>query len=282
MGIGKKFLAGFLSTLAWVILSLAIVATSANFIVNGLSHVGDSASTLIKDIASDPKTLNSIINDMEKNSDPDSVKLIEESRSTIDATLASLGGSADFRDSLAATLNQIAQAVLAGDKSVKVDFSHIVEIAASKINAASKKTVIKKKELAKIKPTTLDLSKQSKVVKKVRDYLHLSLLLWVFWLVLLLLGYLLRGKKIVRTFGLQLFSVGALGLLIRFGAPSLVTRLMNNSSLPEYQRELITKAYKLISAPAENIGVVLTIIGVLLFTADFVVRRRRVHTTQSA
>jgi len=264
MGSEKKALSAVISTLAWIFLVLSLLATTANFALNRLSHVGSSASALVETVASNPSAISSLIDEFEKGADSKAVKEIERNRDAIEKTLASLGKSEEFRNSIEKTLNDISNAVLQGSSSVVIDFSEIASQVAAHINAAAKSTVITKKNLDEVVPATLDLSKQSETISNVKSAIHLSLFLWVIWFMLIGLLVWIKGRKVLRTSGIQLISVGILATAIHFLSPVGFARATKSSDLVEFQRDAISEGLKAISSPSLLIGVFATVIGLAL------------------
>jgi hypothetical protein len=262
--VGKKALTGFVSTLAWIFLVLSLLATTANFALNGLSTIGSSASSLVETIASNPSAVNSLIDEFEKGADAKAAKEIEKNRVAIEETLASLGKSEDFRNSLKKTLDDISSAILSGSSSVTIDFSDLANQVASKINSAAKTEVITKANLEDVVPSTLDLSEQSKAIANVKKVIHLSLFAWVIWLALVGVLVLLKGKKILRTAGIQLISVGILATGVHFLAPWGLQRANESGDLVEFQRDAISEGFKIISSPTLIIGLAATAIGLIM------------------
>lgn len=271
--VGKKSLIGFTSTIAWLTLLVAFVATAASLTVNSLDHVGNAASAIVKELSTNQSALDSILDEFKKNADPKTVAEIDKNRAKIDSTIASLGGSKEFQDSLASTLNKISTAILSGSSSVKVDFTDIATLVANKVNEAAKSEVISKKELAKLKPQTLDISKQSKVIVNVRSKIKEVTLAWLLWLVLLAVLSLLKGWRVLGTAGWQLLSVGVIFLLVRFGAPLIFDNLLKNSMLTTYQRDLVPQIFSSLTEQIVNLSVVVSVVGLLLIISDKLFRR---------
>lgn len=272
--IGRKSLIGLISSLAWLVLLVAFLATAVALSVNNLNHVGNTASSIVNHLSKNQSAINSLLDQFKKNADPKTVSEIDKNRAKIETTIASLGGSKEFQNSLAATLNTISQAILNGSSSVKVDFTKLATLVADKVNEASKSTVINKKELAKLKPQTLDLAKQSKVVVKVRNKIKEVTLAWLLWLVLLGVIFLLKGWKVLRTAGWQLFSIGIVFLLIRYGTPFATNHVLSNSSWPVYQRDLIPQVFNALTGPIVKLAIVVGVGGILLAILDKLLRDR--------
>lgn len=272
--IGRRSAVGLVSTLAWLSLFIAVASTAASLTVSSLNHVGTSASMLVKDISEKPSTINSIIDEFKKNADPKTVAEIEKNRAKITSTISSLGSSEEFQDLLSSTLNQISQAILNGSNSVKVDFSKIASLVANKVNETSKSTVISQKELAKIKPQTLDLSKQSQAVVNVRNRIKEVMSAWILWLILLAVLYLLIGWRVLRTAGWHLFTIGTVFLLVRFGAPVVMEKILSNSTWPTYQRELVPRVFNSLTESIVTLSTVLALVGFSIVILERLLRER--------
>jgi hypothetical protein len=263
MSAGKKILGGFISTLAWLVLAIALLVTSANLIVGSLNHVGESAAGIVKQVSADPATLNSLVDELAKGAEPQLAREIAKNRTQINQTITSLTSSQEFRDLIASTLDQISQAALHGSSSVTVDFSKIANFVAAKVNAAAKETLIKQKDLESLKPTVIDLSKQSKNIVNAKSKLRLALLIWVLWVLLLAVNFLLRGSVVLRTAGIQLISVGVIGLLIRFVAPAVLESILNKPDVAVYQRRVIPEVFTLLTNPILTFSIILLSVGVV-------------------
>lgn len=273
--VGKKTLIGFVSTISWIVLLASFLATVALLSVDNLKHVGNSASTIVNQLSKSPSDINSLIDDFKKNADPKTVAEIDKNRAKINETIASLAGSKEFQDSLASTLNKISEAVLNGSSSVQVDFTKLATIVANSVNKASNSVVISKKELAKLKPKTLDLGKQSKVVNNVQTRIDEVMLCWLLWFVLLGVLYLLKRWGVLRTAGWQLFSIGVIFLSIRFGAPIIANHTLANSTLPIYQRDLVPQVLKALTGSLVETSIVACLLGLILIFLDQFHRQRQ-------
>ncbi len=272
--IGKRSLIGFVSTISWLLLLASFLATAALLSVDNMKHVGNSASSIVNQLSKSQSDVNSLIDDFRKNADPKTLAEIDNNRVKINETIASLGGSKEFQDSLASTLNKISEAILNGSSSVEIDFSKLATIVANAVNKASNSDVISKKELAKLKPKTLNLGKQSKVINSVHSRIVEVMLCWILWLILLGVLYLLKRWKVLRTAGWQLFSIGTIFLLIRYGAPIIANRALTNSTMPIYQRDLIPQVLSAVVGPIVEVSIVACVLGFVLLFLDQLKRQR--------
>lgn len=274
MSAGKRVLVGFLSILTWPMLLVALLVTSANLVINDLSHVGDLAATVVNEVSANKTTLNSMIDEFAKSADPQMAKEIENNRTQIESAVASLGASADFKSTISTTLNQISEAALNGASSVTVDFSPIANLVAHKVNDSAKSTVITKKALANIEPTVIDLSKQSMTITNVKKGVRLGLLIWLIWLALLAGLFLLKGRRILRTYGIHFISVGVVGLAFRFGAPLLVYRAIKGSNGALYVEQIAPKILETLLSPVMTLSIVALILGIALIAVGRFVKNR--------
>lgn len=271
---GKKSAFALTSILAWLALLIAFLATMVTMTVNNMSHVGDTASTIVQRLSKDPATIDSLLEEFKKTADPKTVAEIDKNRATIESTISSLGGDKVFQDSLADTLNKISEAILSGSTSVTIDFGPLANAVATKVNEAAKSTVISKKELAKLKPQVLDLSKQSNNISDARNKVAEVTLVWLFWLVLLGVLYLLKQWKFVRTAGWQLFSVGILFLALRFVAPVVLDRALVDSDSPAYLKDLLQEVLKTLFGPMMTLSFIAAFVGFALLVGDQILRTR--------
>ncbi len=274
MSASKKVLGGFISTLAWLVLSIALVVTAANLIVSNLNHAGESAAGILKQVSADPATLNSLIDEFAKSADSKLSQEIEKNRKQIEETITSLSSSTDFRELLTSTLDQISQAAINGAPSVAVDFSKLANLVASKVNATAKESVIKEKDLASIKPTVIDLSKQSKNITDVKNKLQLGLLIWILWFLLLGVGAMLRGPIVLRTAGFQLASVGAIGLTAKWAAPFLIDKVTASADMAVYQRKVIPEVIIELTSPILTLSFALVLAGLLAIFGSVALSRK--------
>ncbi len=272
--LGRKSAFALASTLAWLALLVAFLATTATMMVNNMSHVGNTASSIVQRLSSDPATIDSLLNEFKKNADPKTVAEIDENRTTIENTISALGGDKAFQDSLADTLNKISQAILSGSKSVTVDFGPLATAVATKVNEAAKSEVISEKELAKLKPQVLDLSKASNNISSARNKVKGVTLSWLLWFVLLGVLYLLKRWKFVRTAGWQLFSVGIIFLALRFVVPVVLDKTLANSGSPVYQKDLLQEVLKMLFGPMLTLSIITALVGFVLLVGDQLLRSR--------
>lgn len=272
--VGKKSLIGFVSTIAWLVLLASFLASVGLMSVDNLKHVGNSASAIVDHLAKNQKDIDSLVDDFKKNADPKTVAQIDHNRAKIEATIASIGDSKEFQNSLAAILNKISAAILNGDSSVQIDFSKLARLAADEVNKASNSVVITKKELAKLKPTTLKLGKQSRTLTNVRDRIREVALAWLLWLILLWVLFLIKGWKILRTAGWQLFSVGGIFLLVRYGIPFITKHILASSTVPLYQRDLVPQIIDALTRYLLLASVLACAVGLVLVFIDIALRKR--------
>lgn len=272
--VGRKTLIGFVSAITWLVLLTSFLATAALLSLDNLKHVGNSASSIVNQLSKSQSDVNSLIDDFRKNADPKTITEIDKNRAKINETIASLGGSKEFQDSLASTLNKISEAILNGSSSVEIDFSKLATIVANAVNKASDSVVISKTELAKLTPKTLNLGKQSKVANDVHGRISEVMLCWILWLVLLAVLYLLKRWGVLRTAGWQLFSIGTIFLLIRYGGPIVANHALTNSTMPVYQRDLIPQVLNAVMGPIVEVSIVAFVIGLGLIFFDQSRRQR--------
>lgn len=271
---GKKFAFGIASTLAWFALLVAFLATMATMTVDNLSHVGNSATTIVQHLSKNPATVDSLIDEFKKDADPRTAAEIDRNRATIESTISSLGGDKAFQDSLASTLNQISEAIFNGSKSVTVDFGPLAVAVADKVNAVAKSPVISKKELAKLKPKVLDLSNDSTNISDARNKVKEVTLAWLLWFIFLGVLYVLRQWKFLRTAGWQLFSIGFIFLGAHIAAPVIAHNVINNSDMPGFQKELLPEVLKSLTRPMMDLSIIVLLAGVVLLVVEQLVRNR--------
>lgn len=82
----------------------------ATMTVNDLSHVGNATSTIVQHLSKNPATVDSLINEFKKDTNPKTAAEIDRNRAIIESTISSLGGDKVFQDALASTLNKISEA----------------------------------------------------------------------------------------------------------------------------------------------------------------------------
>lgn len=273
---GKRVLVGFLSTLAWPLLLMALFVTSANLIVNNLNHVGDFAATVVKEVSTNPHTLDSLIDEFTKSAEPKLAKEIEKNRARIERTIALLGSSSEFRELISSTLSQISQAALSGASSVEVDFVPLTTLVATKVNEAAKSKVINTKILTDIQPTSIDLSKQSRTITKVKDSLHQALLIWILWLILLIGLFLLIGRRVMQIYGAHLISIGIVGLVLRFLALALAQSSITSAGGVHYVEQVVPKVLETLLSPIMTLSVVALVLGAALIAIGQFVKDRPV------
>ncbi len=262
MSAGKRVLIGFLSTIAWPVLLVALLVTSGTLIINNLNHAGNLAATVVKEVSTNQSAIHSMVDEFIKSADPKLVTEIRKNRTQIESTIASLGSSAVFEKTVSSTLNKISEAALGGEPSVTVDFAPIANEVATKVNEAAKGTVITKKNLANFKPTVIDLSKQAKTITQVKNSIHMALLIWVLWLLLLIGLYLLTGQRIIRTFGVHFLTIGIIGLLIRFVAPVIAKKIIVDANGALYVQQTVPKILNTLLSPIMGPSIAFVIVGI--------------------
>jgi len=275
VSISKRILSGFISTFAWLILAIALIVTSANLIVSNLSHAGVAAAGIVKELSADPATFNSLIDQFIKGADPKLAEEINKNRLQINETISSLASSSEIRELIASTIDQITQAALNGSPSVSIDFSKIANLVAKQVNSSAKETLIKQKDLDNLKPTTIDLSNNSKSITDIKQRLHSALLIWLIWLLLIALNFWLRGSGALRTAGIQLISVGVVGFAIRFAAPMAMDRALNGADMAAFQRKIIPEVFTSLTTPILNLSIALTVGGILAILISVWISQRR-------
>jgi hypothetical protein len=277
--LGKKSAFAIASTLSFLALLVAFLATIATMTVNNMSHVGNTASTIVQHLSKDPVAIDSLLSEFSKNADPKTVVEIDKNRVVIDSTLTALGGDREFQNLLAGTLNKISKAILSGSKSVTVDFAPLAAAVAAKVNAAAKSQVIGNKELAKLKPKVLDFSKQARNISDARSKFVELMLIWVLWFVLLGVLYLLKGWQFLSTAGWQLFSVGIVFLAVHYAGPVLVHSALDNSTVAEFQKVLVPEILKSLTSPMMILSIIVLLAGVVLLVANQLLRNRLLSKT---
>ena len=260
----KRFGIGVLSFFAWLFLFIAAISVTVSLTMGQINNAGAIAQNAMKDFSTNPTAINSLIDQLKTNSDPQFIKAIDENRTAINQTIKSLAGSAQFQADVKSALDQLAAGISAGKSSVDVNFRELANLAAQKINAAAKSQIVTEKDLASIKPLKVDIHKQSDFVNKIKGYAHLALLSWIAWLFLLIACWRLGAKSIFVKSGRQLISVGLLIILIRVAAPMIGSRLASQNSDSQFTSSQVTKISGEILSPMLAAGVGFTVVGVLL------------------
>lgn len=274
LSMGKKSAFGIASTLAWIALLVSFLATAAMLTINSMDHVGDTASSIVNRLSTNPVAIDSLLNDFRRNADSVTVAEIDKNKSKIESAIASLTGDKIFQKNLASTLNTISQAILNGASSVTVDFGPLATTVAEKVNAISGSPVVSKEDLAKLKPQVIDLSKQAIDFSNVKNRLAEVILVWMIWLLFLGVIYLLRKWKVLRTAGWQLISVGVIFIVIRFVTPIAVDKVFNNSDRPVYQKDLAQEILKTLFGPLLTLSIITAFAGLILVSGDRLLRNR--------
>ncbi len=274
LSMGKKSAFGIASTLAWLALLVSFLATAATLTINSMDHVGDTASSIVNRLSTNPVAIDSLLNDFRRNADSVTVAEIDKNKSKIESAIASLTGDKIFQKNLASTLNTISQAILNGASSVTVDFGPLATTVAEKVNAISGSPVVSKEDLAKLKPQVIDLSKQAIDFSNVKNRLAEVILVWMIWLLFLGVIYLLRKWKVLRTAGWQLISVGVIFIVIRFVTPIAVDKVFNNSDRPVYQKDLAQEILKTLFGPLLTLSIITAFAGLILVSGDRLLRNR--------
>lgn len=278
----KRMLIGFLSLLSWLSLLIAVAATSAILMLNGLSHAGNSVSTILQDFSKDQNAVNSLIDEFKKDIDPQIAKQIEKNRGAISQAIESLVASTEFQDAISKPLNQITQGMLAGSATVKVDFSQLATLIVAKVNAAAKSAVVAEKDLVDLKLTVLNIEKESKAVAQARSKLYAVTLLWILWILLLVALFYLKGRAVMKTSGMQLLSIGALILILKFGAPFAAGFAIKNSSSFSLLVDILPKAIGSATTPILNLAIVVSVLGSALLGTERYLRRRQARGNESS
>ena len=273
----KRILTGLLSLLSWLWLLIAVVATSATLMLSGLGHTENLASTILQDFLKDQNTMNSLIDEFKKDVDPQIAKQIEKNRDSISQTIESLVASAEFQDALSKPLNQIAQGILAGSATVKVDFSQITTLIAEKVNTAAKSKIFSKKDLAELQSRVLNIEEQSKIYAQVHSNLRTAMLLWVAWVLLLVALFYLKGRAVLKTAGRQLLSIGVLILILKFGTPFVAGLIIKSSSGSSLLIDILPKVIGSVTTPMFNLAIVVLLIGTALLGTEIYLRRREAN-----
>lgn len=281
MVVMKRLLIGLLSLISWLFLLLAILATALTLTINSLNHVGNTASIILNDFSNDPVAVNSLFDEFTKGSDPKVATDLQKNKAQIVQAIRSLTGSNEFRDATAFSINQIFHGVLSGASTVKVDFSRVVTLIATKVNEVAKSTVIKKSDLAKIKPTVVNIEKQSTVIARIRNSLRIAMLLWIAWIALMVALFYLRGKKVIKSAGMQLISMAILYAAIKFAAPVVLARAAKNSTMPIFAQGMLPKVVNLLTVTTFDIALVAFFSGCVLVSLWQFLKRADRRKTQT-
>ncbi len=271
----KRFGIGVLSFFAWLFLFIAAISVTVSLTMGQINNAGAIAQNAMKDFSTNPTAINSLIDQLKINSDPQFIKAIDDNRAAINNTIRALASSVQFQADVKSALNQIGSGISAGKSSVNVNFRELANLAAQKINAAAKSQIVTQKDLASIKPFKVDIHKQSDVVNKVKKYAHLAMLFWVAWLLLLVACWRLGAKSIFTKSGSQLISVGVLIILIRVAAPIIGSRIASKNSDSQFTSSQITKISGEILSPMLTAGVGFSVLGLLLILVPRFTRKRK-------
>ena len=266
----KKIAIALVSFVAWIALFLAVLATSLNFAVGALSQSGDTAAAVLAKVSTNQEAITSIYEEIKKNANPKLAAEIEKNKTAITEMITTLSASPDFQAAMAKALNGVAKGVLSGAKSVDIDFSEVAAIAAVQINKAAGAKVITKKDLANLKPKTVDISDKSTVVVNIKNKIHLALLFWVIWIALLVALFFLRRETVIKKAGRQLLSIGIPIIVLKFISPLIVNKIQ----APGYFKDLVPTIANAFTGPVFNFGIMVFLIGAAILIVEKLISRR--------
>ncbi|MCX6429296.1 MAG: hypothetical protein NT152_07020 [Actinobacteria bacterium] len=269
MVIAKKLLVGLLSFLAWILLSLAILCTSATLALNGLAQSGKTTTSILQSVSTTPKAIDSIFTEIVKGADPKVAAELEKNKAEIIKVITSLTGSAEIQGAIATSLDALAQGVLNGDKSVSIDFSKVAGLVAKEINKAAKSTVVNTKDLDILKPKVIDISKESTVISDIRAKLRFGTYAWVLWAFIMSILFYLKRESVLKKAGRQLLSVGLPAIIL----PSIAPLVIQQFAIPDYAKDIFPKIAAQITGPALKFGATLSVIGLLFLVVPVVMAR---------
>lgn len=253
----KKFAVATLSLLVWLSLTLAVLFTSLTLSLNELDQSGDIAVSVLEKISTNEMAISSIFDEIKKSTNPSTRKEFEKNRVPITKAIVTLSSTIEFKDFVATSLNDLSQGLLSGASNVSVDFSKIAPLFVNTINKSAKKTIITKRDLNKFTLKKFDISKQSEVLSKVRSKVHLGLIFWIIWALMLLGFFFLKREALLRILGWNLFSLGLPLVIFKFLTPFIAGYL----PAPAYLRANIPQLVTSIFGPMFIFGITLVTVG---------------------
>ena len=260
----KRFGIGVLSIFAWLSLFIAILSTTVLFTMSGINNVGTIATNSLKDFSSSPSTINAFIDQLKLNADPKMIKSLDQNRAALNATIASVSGSAEFQAALKKELDVVTAGISSGASSVSVNFKDLANLVASQVNKAAKTQIVTEADLASMKRQTIDIHKQSDIVNKIKHYAHLGSYMWGLWLLLLLACWALKAKSVVSKSGKQLLSVGLMSIIIRFVVPFVISQRIASSTFSQFAYSQIGSVAGVLLKPILTTGITFSVLGITL------------------
>jgi|GEM_PF-3814604 len=239
----KKFAVATLSLLVWLSLTLAILFTSLTLSLNELDQSGDIAVSVLEKISTNETAISSIFDEIKKSTNPSTRKEFEKNRTPITKAIVTLISSIEFKDFVATSLNDLSHGLLSGVSNVSVDFSKIAPLFVNTINESAKKTIITKRDLKKFTLKKFDISKESEVLSKVRSKVHLGLIFWIIWALMLLGFFFLKREALLRITGWHLLSLGLSLVIFKFLTPFFAAHLPTPAYLKVIIPALVTSIF---------------------------------------
>lgn len=260
----KKVAIGLLSFIAWVALVFAVLFTSLNLLFNGLNESGDVAASVLTKISTSDSAISSIFDEIKKSVDPKLAVEFEKKEEAIKEVITTLSASSEFKRAVASSINGVSRGLFSGANNVTIDFSETATLLVNAVNKANGTPIITKKDLSKLTLKTLDISKQSKILTQVQEKLHLGLLFWIVWVLIMLGVFFIKRGVLLKSAGWQLISLGPPLIILRLLSPLLINRV----SAPAYLKEVLPQLINSLFGPVFILGAAMFILGGVILVVE--------------
>ena len=261
----KRALLGFLYVLLFLCLIVVSFSAPAQHALTQVKNAGVTSAALASELNNQRSIIvPKLIDQISKNADSKTKKIIQKNRTQITSALDGLLKSPELKATLIATFNPLGAALVEGKSSVELNTVPLANLLAKEVNSLSGKTIITTKDLNSMSKTqVVDISSASKGINKAHSILSKVIFLWILIGLLLVLVIWLRRQYSFKVLWKIFLSLGLPILALWIVVPKIAINQINKRASSDLASSLFPILYRELSGFTRNLAISYLLLSLL-------------------
>ncbi len=261
----KRALLGFLYVLLFLCLFVVSFAAPAQHALTQVQNAGTTSAAVANEINTQSAVIvPKLIDQISKNADSKTKKIIQKNRTQITSALDGLLKSPELKATLIATFNPLGAALVEGKSSVELNTVPLANLLAKEVNSLSGKTIITTKDLNSMSKTqVVDISSASKGINKAHSILSKVIFLWILIGLLLVSVIWLRRQYSFKVLWKIFLSLGLPILALWIVVPKIAINQINKRASSDLASSLFPILYRELSGFTRNLAISYLLLSLL-------------------
>ncbi len=261
----KRAFLGFLYVLLFLCLFVVSLAAPAQHALTQVKNAGVTSAAVASAINSQRSIIvPKLIDQISKNADSKTKKIIQKNRTQITSALDGLLKSPELKATLIETFNPLGAALVDGKSSVQLNTVPLANLLAKEVNSLSGKTIITAKDLSSMSKTqVVDISSASKGINKAHSILSKVIFLWILIGLLLVSVIWLRRQYSFKVLWKIFLSLGLPILALWIVVPKIAINQINKRASSDLASSLFPILYRELSGFTRNLAISFLLLSLL-------------------